>query len=370
MYTYMEYLQRCFHESSAWNDEHGFAHVLASSRAVLDFKVPDGARVECSSRTTEGYASSFSLCRDATVNGSLAYLYSLIPLKAKPYTSIPLHEAMSGFRILAPAAKYLTIAAAKPTSLNRPTDRALSLLYARMYFPGSALEGMFIRRFTPRTQVVVKCVSNPHVRDADTLVAYLQHHLVRLLRELVFSTNDALLGFRCLYSSIRAPGPSPKFDNSVVLIGTELWYAARSMSPGLSVAARYYTRSTATGKPLTMTVAANPILGHVSSTYTVKTLAASTVSSRYDFNCFSYASNLTVGFELFRGGSSLASSHTKNLTEGVFRCAADLNARAIKCLWEGRYRQFLVSTGFRLSVIPDTNRPQLDRVGLSFSYAC
>lgn len=48
-----------------------------------------------------------------------------------------------------------------------------------------------------------------------------------------------------------------------------------------------------------MTLSCNPILGHLSSTYNVKTSVSSTVCSKYDFNWFSYASNLSIGFELF-----------------------------------------------------------------------
>ena len=139
------------------------------------------------------------------------------------------------------------------------------------------------------------------------MIVYLQNNTAKYLRELIYSTNEALIGLRCLYNLGDAtshnftninPAVIPKFDNSVVSIGTEIWYAARTMSPGLSAALRYSTRSTSTGKPLTMTLAINPIVGHVSSTYTVKTSVASTFCSKYDFNVFSYASNLSLGFEL------------------------------------------------------------------------
>lgn len=378
MYAYMDYLQRCYYKATGWDHENGFAHISALSRAILDFTIPDGVRVECSNRAAECTASSFTLTRDSSVNGSLAYLYSSKPLNAADSKTIPLQEAVAGFRVVS-----------LPESRNQAPSRKKdvpdgksppSLVYARMYFPGAALEAMVIRRISESAQILLKCVSNPHVRNSGALVAYFQTNTARFLREVIFSSNDALLGFRCLYSCALAPGPSPKFDNSVLSFGSELWYAARTLSPGFSLALRYYTCSTATGKPLTMTLAANPILGHISSTYTVKTSVGSTVSSRYDFNCFSYASNLIVGFEFFRPPYGLPARKPRSTAfhslisdtvfGSVFKCAADLNARSIRCLWEGRCNNFLVSAGVKMGVCPETLRPEVGRIGVNFAYAC
>lgn len=292
----MEYLQKCFYKATNWNEDNILPNITATSLALLDFPIPSGSKLEVSSMATPHLALSMTLSNKSSINGSLAYLYSSFPLKNTAGTKdISLQEAISGFRIIEPYHP-------RATKSRLPTDHKASLLYGRMYFPGTALEAMLIQKLSQYTHLLLKCISNPHMARDGTMIMYIQKNTPRFSHEYIFSTNDSLLGFRCLYNFGNSRPPSmsiPKFDNSVVSVGTELWYAARSMSPGLSSALRYSTRSTSTGKPLTMTLSCNPILGHVSSTYNVKTSVSSTVCSKYDFNWFSYASNLSLGFELF-----------------------------------------------------------------------
>lgn len=422
----MEYLQKCFYRTTGWEEENIFPNITSNSQAILDFTIPNGGKVDISSKSSDYSASSFTLSNYNVINGSLAYLYSSIPLVNTLGTkNVSLQEAISGFKILEP----------NDSSTNTPANvvdsSKSSLLYGRMYFPGSALEAMIIKRLSKQTQLLIKSISNPNLSKNGTMIIYLQNNTPKLLREFVYSTNEALLGFRCLYnfgqtslnhtSSQHLP-IIPKLDNSVVSIGTEIWYAAMTMSPGLSTAFRYATRSTTTGKPLTMTVACNPILGQLSSTYTVKTSVASTFSSKYDFNLYSYASNLSLGFELYNyskkaspynneivnsssdlliiphnsqsvslspNNSSSYSSTIINPTNGqketvmsafqhlvkesdfssVIKLSTSLNDKMVKLLWEGRCKDFLVSAGTKLSLNPITNQPEFNKVGISFSYA-
>ncbi|KAI5960529.1 MDM10 [Candida theae] len=300
----MEYLQKCFYKTTNWNEDNIFSNVTATSDALLNFPIPNGLKLDSSSKSTDYSASSFTLSNFRQINGSLAYLYSSTPLINTMGTKdISLQDAIAGFRIIEPT--MMPNYAQDETDLTNTPNKKPMLLYGRMYFPGSALEAMIIKRLSENTQFLIKCVSHPQLEKNGTVIVYLQNNTAKYSRELIYSTNESLIGVRCLYNWGTAISKSinphlvPKFENSVVSLGTELWFAARSMSPGLSTALRYSTRSTSTGKPLTMTLAVNPILGHVSSTYTVKTSVASTFCSKYDFNFFSYASNLSLGFELY-----------------------------------------------------------------------
>ncbi|KAK6457998.1 mitochondrial distribution and morphology protein 10 [Scheffersomyces xylosifermentans] len=486
MYTYMEYLQKCFYKSTSWNEDNIFSNITASSSAILEFPIPTGIKLDSSSKSSEYSASSFTLSNYHSINGSLAYLYSSVPLRNTMGTrEISLQDAIAGFRIIEPNINGISSIGGQDNfkHITGKYDKS-SLLYGRMYFPGSALEAMIIKRITSQTQLLIKCINNPHLDKNGTMILYLQKNTPKYSREFIYSTNESLIGFRCLYNFGNADNANnintaliPKFDNSVISIGTELWYAARTMSPGLSTAFRYSTRSTSTGKPLTMTLAVNPILGHISSTYTVKTSVASTFSSKYDFNFFSYASNLSLGFELYnyskenplhsftnrsvnlsseenkylekrseRGNTIPIRSHTsiahkdkdnliinpiqnldnyyhinptllpdktlskptsrksskssslsakeaaelerlssansesvttafQNLVNesdfaSVVKFSTSLNDRMVKILWEGRVKDFLVSTGVKVSVNPTTNAPEFNRFGVSFSYAC
>lgn len=428
MYSRMEYLHLCFNRCTGWNTDNIFDNILATSDALLDFRVPSGGKLEVSSQSLPFQASFMTLSTHRAVTGLLAYLYLSVPLKNAIGTKdISLQDAVAGFRIIRPNVQ----------SREPPCAVAAkgSLVYGKMYFPGSALEAMVVKRITPTFQVLLKCINNPHVYRSGTMIAYLQEDTGRYLREYIFSTNEALIGFRCLYNLGRPPPAVlaapviPKFDNSVVSVGAELWYAAQSMSPGLSTALRYSTRSTATGKPLTMTLSCNPILGHISLTYNVKTLVSSTVCSKYDFNWFLYASNLSMGFELYSFSKkspvfsatqnrSLSAIHYDTLApasdpetlahsatidpqpfryserararateaiaqeyinafqnlvkessfSSVFKASTSLQDRMVRLLWVGRYKDFLVSTGVQLGVNRDTPAPEVARFGVSLAY--
>lgn len=467
MYNHMEYLQKCFQKTTAWNDDNIYSNILATSCAMLDFSIPNGSKLEVLSQATNHLASSMTILNRQTINGSLAYLYSSIPIKNSSGTKdISLQDAISGFRIIEPhmsMSSLLTSSQSHKEPVTDPTQnspKTASLLYGRMYFPGTALEAMLIKKITPNLQLLVKCINNPLIKRNGTIIFYLQENNPRFSREYIYSTNEALIGFRCLYNfgkTQKSQSIIPKFDNSVVSVGTELWYAAMSMSPGLSTAIRYATRSTVTGKPLTMTLSCNPILGHISLTYNVKTSVSSTVCSKYDFNWFSYASNLTLGIELYnflknsavfssknweatsraqglghhenskgspsdfsklspapysihhdilappltqsssiafdpverRDGSYLINSPLlknsrkdqevmsafQNLVKesnfsSVLKASTSISDRMLKLLWVGRYKDFLVSTGFKLNLNTVTRTPEVGRFGVTFAYAC
>lgn len=455
----MEYLQTCFYKTTKWDEDNIFSNITATSQALLDFGVPNGCKLDISSKASDYLASSFTLSNYNSVNGSLAYLYSSIPLRNTMGTrDISLQDAISSFRIIEPKVSIPK----RPYAANY--EKSL-LLYGRMYFPGAALEAMYIKRLSQQMQLLIKCISNPAIDKNSTMIVYLQKNTPKFLREFIYSTNEALFGFRFLYNfgeGVNLPKTSArivsKFNNSVFSFGSEIWYAALSMSPALSTAFRYSTRSTSTGKPLTMTVACNPILGHISSDYTVKTSVSSTFCSRYDFNFFSYDSDLSLGFEIFnfaKNGPHLfnslptedsfnrkdketledrnlssekwrsrspgrlntsyskhemekiapqeSSSHRMYLKElelqhhlsspqesvkdhsavtafknlvnesnfsSVFKCSASLGNKVVRLLWEGRWKEFLVSTGVKISLDPQTNTPCFDRFGLNLSFAC
>ncbi|ONH67459.1 Mitochondrial distribution and morphology protein 10 [Cyberlindnera fabianii] len=149
------------------------------------------------------------------------------------------------------------------------------------------------------------------------------------------------------------------------------------------------------GKPLNITLAANPLLGHISSTYSVKTSINTTFSSRYDFNIYSYDSNLSFGCELWRSNGppkgiikridpSLA-PHAKHGTDdqtvieafeslvrdtgytSVIKLSTSLNDQQVKLMWEGKFKEFLVSAGAELQLKSPT--PEVKRCGIQLQYS-
>jgi distribution and morphology protein 10 len=267
-----------------------------------------------------------------------------------------------------------------------------------MYFPGSALEAMVIKRISQTSQLLVKCVSNEKLKNNGTMTFYWQRDTGRLSQEYIFSTNEALFGFRCLYNFSQGAERlnTALYNNSSLSLGTELWYGAANMSPGVSTALRYSTQSTYTGKPLTMTLACNPLLGHISSTYSVKTSINSTFSSRYDFNIYSYDSDLSFGCEFWKSSGRMSmlplkridsslKPHSKHSVNdqtvieafeslvkdtdysSVVKISTSLNNRDFKFMWEGKFSDFLLAAGAELQL--ESNVPQVKKCGIQIQYS-
>lgn len=96
------------------------------------------------------------------------------------------------------------------------------------------------------------------------------------------------------------PAPHPTANAGRFSAGFELYYGLLNQSGGMSTGIRFATLPTHAGFPYTMTLTLNPLMGNLSSTYAVKAARALTLCSRFDFNVYSYESELVVGMELWR----------------------------------------------------------------------
>lgn len=141
-----------------------------------------------------------------------------------------------------------------------------------------------------------------------------------------------------------------------------------------------------------MTLTLNPLMGNLSSTYTVIASRALTLSSCFDFNFYSYESELKLGLELWRKKRPSLSpppltptpDEKKNITNdinpppppqepkaeptpsGVLKAKLD-HRGALALLWEARAKHLLYSCG----VIIDARRGEgmLRSLGIEISYS-
>lgn len=120
--------------------------------------------------------------------------------------------------------------------------------------------------------------------------------------EYIYSTHEALLGLTGIYNFGAKERISDPTIASRLSVGGEIFYAVLSKSPGLSTCLRYTTQSAYTGTPLTMSLLCNPLMGQISTMYSLATRASS-FGSRFDFNIYSYESDLSIGCELWRSST-------------------------------------------------------------------
>lgn len=234
----------------------------------------------------------------------------------------------------------------------------------------------------------------------------MQHDTARHSSEYIYSTDSALLGIRGLYNfgpdltpasepalpaplapiadliptataapatsgspapALR-PGPASSKQQQAVphgrfSAGFELYYSPLNKSSGTSAGLRFATLPAHQGFPYTMTLTLNPVMGNLSSTYSVRASPRRlALSSRLDFNFYSYESTLRLGAELWRlrsPASKTTTTPTPRRSEaedndqdgddddniaGVLKARVDRNGE-MALLWEGRIKELVYGCG-------------------------
>ncbi|KAF2198458.1 mitochondrial distribution and morphology protein 10 [Delitschia confertaspora ATCC 74209] len=393
MLDFMDHVQQAFYEASHWNLDNSYGSLNATARALLDFQTPRGLRLQISSLAAPNFATSYTLGSVGVVDGSVSYLYSSLPL-TRSFRSSDLHlnHVIRGYRHLLdlrrPDEKWWW----EVWHGGRRIDRRDTLLYGRIYLPQSTLEALYLRRLSPTRQLKISAVSDSSMNHGGTILALLQNDYGKYSTEYMYSTDSALMGIRGLYNfgvdpRVKPSKPSNSPDiteqnNGRFSAGAELYYGLLNKSGGISTGLRFTTLPNHTGFPYTMTLTMNPLMGNLSSTYAVKAGQNLALCSRFDFNFYSYESELQLGCELWRRRNSSADVEwtrkklrpdweRANVTSdddvsGVLKAHVDQNCR-IGLLWEGRIKELLFSLGTSLDL---KKREQIFRaVGIELQYS-
>ena len=350
-----------------------------------------------SSLSSPNFATSYTLGSIGLVDGSLSYLYSSLPLLnlASKSNAINLSRLVLGYRQLQ-----------ELRSQDEPwwwgeiwhqgkrVDKREALLYGRLYLPRSTLEALYLRRLSPRTQLRVSCVSDSRLPNGGTILAHLQHDATRHNTEYIYSTDSALFGVRGLYnfgqdpptppSAEQSPDPVTSTANQAATLtvaqsssqphgrlsaGGEIYYGLLNKSGGVSTGLRFATLPSHTGFPYTMTVTLNPLMGSLSSTYSVLASPLLALSSRFDFNVYSYESDIQLGAEIWRRKTESLPDDldwarqkmgqkirkTTNTDPGDDDMSGCLKARidqrgGLGVLWEGRVKELLYTCGLTIDL--------------------
>jgi hypothetical protein len=147
--------------------------------------------------------------------------------------------------------------------------------------------------------------------------------------------------------------------------GGEVYYTAKEKSGGLSIGTRLNTRIK-DGLEATTTLIANPIMGHFSSSYAADVTSTIRMATKYDFNMYSYDSDLSFGVEFepphqqqtLRASISLMNVSTSNL--GHFFCIVRIFSTYTIHDWDGNHvriqptAKFWTLLGNFLNIYPDT----------------
>ncbi|ODQ64609.1 mitochondrial distribution and morphology protein 10 [Nadsonia fulvescens var. elongata DSM 6958] len=410
MRTYMDYVLRCFYESTGWNEDNIYPNITLTSQSLLDFKVPNGFGLNLSSQSSPNSASTYNLTNLGFVSGSVAYLYSSKPLcNIQSTKSMDLKDVVTGYKLLTPLRETESRLYWNQWHGAARNQKRDTLYYGRMYLPGRGLEAMLVRRLSPTTQLLITCVSDSHLKNGGTLTMHYQRDVGQWCNELIYSTNEALLGVRGMFNFGYHRKLREYYNASRLSIGGELYYGVLNKSPGLSIAARYVANSAYTGTPLTLTLTCNPLVGHLSTAYSLMASNSTQLSSRFDFNVYSYMSDLSIGCEIWKNKytvgsqsgpsdtapeivdikspefavkreSRLSSRQSSSFTmsngtcvpeeefTNVLKASTSFGSRNVKLLWEGRYKELLLSSGVMVNLVDGT--PVISTIGVEVQYSC
>ena len=261
-------------------------------------------------------------------------------------------------------------------------------------------------------------MSDSRLPNGGSILALLQHDRGKHSTEYLYSTDSALLGVRGLYNfgpeppehvhvpekslahateslapssdSLTTSSPfslSRPFQSTQALpaarlsVGGEVYFSPLNKSGGVSTGLRFSTLPRHTGFPYTMTLTLNPLMGNLSSSYSVLASPLLALSSRFDFNVYSYESDLVVGMELWRpkeqanevewarrkmGGVRQRVKSENGPMAGVLKARLDQRGN-VGLLWEGRIKELLYSCGVNVGLKGGEN--MVRGFGLEISYS-
>ena len=263
-------------------------------------------------------------------------------------------------------------------------------MYGRIFLPQSRLEALYLRRLGPSRQLRIAAVSDSNLNNGGTILALLQNDFGKYSTEYMYSTDSALMGVRGLYNFGPDPRVAPTEPTAVEQMepvhgrfsaGAELYYGILNKSGGISTGVRFTTLPNHPGFPYTMTLTLNPLMGNLSSTYSVKAGSSLALCSRFDFNFYSYESELQLGCELWRRRNTADTDWAvKKLrpgwkrptvspdddVSGVLKAKVNQDGQ-IGVLWEGRIKELLFTLGASLDL---KKREQIFRsVGVELQYS-
>lgn len=389
MLEFMDFVLAAFHAQTRWNTDQSYSSLTTTAHNLLDFDIPTGIKLHASSLSSSNFATSYTLGSKGVVNGSLSFLYSSLGLGIESRSAtIGLEQLVRGYR----HSTELRVPDGGIVDATGPASNTKdALLYGRLYLPSSTLEALYLRRIAPNRLLRLTAVSNNELPNGGTLLAVLQNDQGKYSTEYLYSTDSSLLGVRGLYNF----GYDPRFpedlqptsqipahpwdhQNGRLSAGAEAYFSPVNKSGGVSCGLRFSTLPIHTGFPYTMTFTLNPLMGNLSSTYSVKAGSNLALSSRFDFNVYSYESDVVVGMELWQRKQATSDSawareliregwkKAEEEANGVLKARMDNNGR-MGVLWECRVKDLLVSLGAGLDL------KQRDRVvgnaGLEVSYS-
>ncbi|KAF9076394.1 mitochondrial distribution and morphology protein 10 [Rhodocollybia butyracea] len=388
MHPFASYVLRNYYKATGWNEDNLFTNLTRSSDAILDFTVPKGLHLSISKSPNALFKTTYSMNAMPSLNGSVGYIFTSCDLDVQSSGDVRFKDMIERFRVYdqprRPEGK------GEEWLAGERVDTRDYLMYGRLYIPTGRLDALYSTRISPSLQGIVAAISDPPSllstrSNGSNLMLSLQHDVGKWCTEYTYSAEDSMWGIKALHNFGRVAGSGVSSSDPLqttqvgvkrvdeedavegglrgrLSAGAEIYFSAKEKSAGVSTGIRFSTipdakppsagGATLTAippqPPTTITALFNPMLGHLSSAYSARVSRDLALSSRFDFNVYSYESEWTMGAEYWLrrdhdpdGASSEAS---KRQIHGVVKARAS-TSNDVAILWEGRMRNMLISLG-------------------------
>ncbi|KAI9356553.1 hypothetical protein DFJ73DRAFT_823145 [Zopfochytrium polystomum] len=294
MREFLEQTLRKYYELIGWNEEAvSYSNLCHWSKAILEFDSPNGLLLSVGKSVSPILKSSYSLgIPDNRTAAGFLVVSSPLALP-KPF---PLHDEDQTYN---PTTEKdvssdadLVLLGEDPNDLfwkrlgllYKPRFMTNYLLYGRL-FHNLRLEGLYCQSITKKDMIVMSGMNSWYKDDAQIAAQY-THKAKNWCIETSYSSDAHVLGVNSL---LRIPDTN-------WYVGGEVCYTAKERSGGLSVGAKYDKWYTDRVHSI-VTLLANPMMGHVSASFTSTVFPDLVMSTAYDFNTYSYESDLSLGLE-------------------------------------------------------------------------
>ncbi|KAF8640041.1 hypothetical protein AX17_001283 [Amanita inopinata Kibby_2008] len=418
------YLDSDYYKATGWNEDNLFANLTRSSSAVLDFTIPRGLNLSISKSPNALFKTTYSINAMPSLHGSMGYIFTSCDLNVQGSGNVRFQDMVDCFKVFdqprKPEGKEEEWLAGERVNTRD------YLMYGRLYLPTGRLDALYSTRLSPTIQMLVAAISErplnnlPEYRRSrgggtSNIMFNLQHDVGKWCTEYTYSAEDGMCGVKLLHNFGRLGGSSDVSEESDIFqkqgmgmkrvdeeepvegglkgrvsVGAELYISAKERSAGVSTGIRFTTLPDATPPsyqvpsqatthihksippqpPTTITALFNPMLGYISGAYTARVSRDLTVSSRFEFNVYSYESDWTMGMEWWLRSSpqnedSVTLNQTGQEVHGVLKARAS-TSNNISLLWEGRLKSMLVGLGV-VADLSHRSRP-IKGIGLEVSY--
>ena len=366
MYDFVSHVLRRYFEATGWNERCSYLYLNAASAALLDFPTPPGVAFSISASPCAPFFTTYRLRTLPSLQGNVGYLFSSTDLDNGGQLDIGQSSGRVGLKRIVERFRVPPLPHAPSWSERKPGQKRDYLLYGCMHIPSSRVDALYTIRLAPTWQAILSASSTPpkvpfaqqlaqlsglsdeygsggaaggvyvpNPKPTPTnLQILLQRDTGRLCTEYSYSVDDGLWGFRCLHhfgkqhsvvavnaaeeplpTSEAAAGGVGSGLRGTFSAGAEVFFSSLEKSAGLSTGVRFATLPEGDEKdedahppsqtPTIITATLNPMMGHLSTSYAARMARDVAACSRFDFNVYSYESELTLGFEYWlRAGSA------------------------------------------------------------------